>query len=109
MRAGRLSHRIKFQRRQAGDDSFGSPNGEWQDLAECWAAVEPLTGREYFAAQQVQADTAVRITIRYQTSLSGLTTKDRVVFGNRTFDIRSVIDVRERHTELQVMCTEHQR
>ena len=106
MRAGRLRHLVVLQRRDdtAAPNAFNEPADAWTDLATVWAAIEPISGREFFAAQQVQSEVSHRITIRYY---AGLTTKDRVKFGERLFDIRAVLDRDERHVEMQLMCTEH--
>jgi len=97
-----MRHRITLQSPSAELDATGQP-ASWNDVATVWAAVEPLRGREYFAAQQVNAETTTRIRIRYR---AGVTSAMRGRYGSRTYDIVSVIDVDERHVELQLMCTE---
>lgn len=112
MRAGRLRHRVAIQRRTGAESGFGEPTDTWTDLATVSAGVEPISGREYFAAQQVQSEVTHRVTIRY---LAGVTPKDRIVWTDpatgvaRYFDIRSVLDKDERHRELALMCVEHAR
>lgn len=73
------------------------------DLAEVWASVEPLSGREYFLARQVNAEATVRVRIRYR---AGITPRMRVKYGSRSLEIVSVIDPGERHEELHLMCKE---
>lgn len=109
MRAGKMRHRVTFQRRQSGKDAYGKENGPYADLATIWAEVEPLTGREFFASLQVQSEKAIRVRCRWQQKLSDLTTKDRAAFNGRLFDIQSTINVLERNVELQIMCIEHSR
>jgi len=104
--AGRLNKWVKFQRRAAGEDDFGNPDGRWRDIAKSRAEVWPLVGREYFAAQQVQAETTYRITVRYVPSLRNLKTNDRVIYGEKVLDIQSVMNVGENNVVLQVMCIE---
>lgn len=105
MQAGKLSHRIKLQQMTGagGQDSTGQPQETWTDVAEVWAAVEPIRGREYFAAQQVNAETTHRVRIRY---LVGVTPMMRILFGARVLRIEAVINVDERNRELQLMCVE---
>ena len=67
------------------------------------ASVEPLQGREYFSGPFQIGENIVRIRIRY---LEGITRKMRIRYGNRLFDIYSVIDGMESHRELQLMCKE---
>lgn len=112
MRAGRLRHRVVIQRRTGAANAFNEPTDTWSDLATVSAGVEPISGREYFAAQTVQSEVSHRVTIRY---LAGITPKDRIVWTDtatdvaRYFDIRAVIDRDERHREMHLMCVEHAR
>jgi SPP1 family predicted phage head-tail adaptor len=73
------------------------------EFATAWASIEPLNGREFFAAQQVNAEVTARIRLRY---LPGVTRQMQVKFGSRTFAIESVINVEERNRELQLMVKE---
>ncbi len=101
--AGILRHRVTLQECVSGQDEAGQPIDAWQDVATVWAAVEPLRGREYFAAAQVQAEVTTRIRIRYR---KGIRPDMRVRYGERTYNINAVIDPEECHRELQLMCRE---
>lgn len=96
-------HRITLQELVTGQDEAGQPVQEWQDVATVWAAVEPLRGREYWAAAQVQSEVTTRIRIRYR---SGVRPDMRVLYDGRLYNINAVIDPEERHMELQLMCKE---
>lgn len=112
MRAGRLRHRVAIQRRTGAESGFGEPTDTWSTLATVSAGIEPISGREYFAAQQVQSEVTHRVTIRY---FEGVNPKDRLLWTDpatgvaRYFDIRAVIDRDERHREFALMCVEHAR
>lgn len=41
----------------------------YESLATIWGQIRPLTGREFFAAQQIQADVTTEIRIRYRTGI----------------------------------------
>lgn len=103
MDAGRLDKRVTLRSKVVAQDAWGAPVETWSDVATVWAAIEPLSGREFFAAAQVQAEQLTRITIRHR---SGVTPSLRVVWGDRSFDVQAVIDWRERHEFLQLMCRE---
>lgn len=107
MKAGRLREWVLIQRRVNNLNAFGEPTDLWTTIADTWAAVEPLAGREFFNAQQVQSDVTTRIVCRYSSALSSVTPKDRIKHGSAIYDIRSVIDPDSRHRELQFMCTQH--
>jgi SPP1 family predicted phage head-tail adaptor len=82
-------------------DSFGQPNETWNDEITARAYIEPLSGRELFAAQQVNAETTTRITIRYRT---GLNQAMRIVFGDIVYNIHSMLDLEMRHAWLEIMA-----
>ena len=103
MKIGELRHRVTLQKKEITEDDLKQQTENWMDVAAVWAAIEPLIGREYFAAQQVNAEVSARITIRYR---KGIIPDMRVVFDDRVFDILSVINPKERCESLVLMCRE---
>lgn len=104
MNPGRLKHNIKIQNPELAPDAISGNDVIWRDfLPEVRAAIMPYRGREYFQSQQVQSEATTRILIRY---VSGINTTMRIVYGERVFNIVSVIDPEEAHRELQLMCKE---
>ena len=75
-------------------------------MATVWASVEPLNGREFFKAQEIQAETKVRIRVRYGSELSSLSQDWRVTFGGKTYNILSIIPPAEVNQEIILMCGE---
>lgn len=76
MKVGKLRHRIVIQRRADVENIQGEVIPTWVDLAEVWGSIEPVSGREYFAAQQVSAEITARIMVRY---LPGVNAAGRVL------------------------------
>lgn len=106
MRAGDLTNRILIQRPvdTGRRNQVGEPEIIWADVCTVWAAVEPVRGREYWAAQQVNGEATVRIRMRYRP---GIDRTMRVLFGGRILQLISPpINVQERNVELQLMCVE---
>lgn len=103
MRLGPLRKRVTFQSPKAGRDAFGQPLVGWDDVATVWASVEPVSGRELLAAQQMQGEVTHRIRLRY---LVGITTATRILFGARVFDIQSTINAREAGASLEILAKE---
>ena len=107
MMSGRLRHKLDIQQLVAGSPDQtpeGEPDESWTVfLNDIWAAVEPLSGRELFAAQEHHSEIQVRIRVRYRT---GITAKMRAVFESRNYNILAVIDREERHRELELLCSE---
>jgi SPP1 family predicted phage head-tail adaptor len=102
MRAGRMRHKVSIERPTVTQDSTGSITNTWGEYASVWASVEPISGREYFSASQVQSNVSTRIRIRY---LEGVTPKMRVLHGSTYYDIEAVItDNKSGIAEMQLMC-----
>jgi SPP1 family predicted phage head-tail adaptor len=118
MQAGKLRHQIIIQENQypqdelgkAQRDSYGAPIDHWVNIWTCRASIEPLSGKEYFAAQQIQAEQMTRFRIRYPhfQIWPGMRIKyrDPVLNADRYFNINSVIDQNEMHVDLFIMATE---
>jgi SPP1 family predicted phage head-tail adaptor len=109
MRAGRLSQRITFQRKTESLDAYREDVGSWTNIATVYAAVEPISGKEFFAALQVQSDITTRIVCRYSSDVYGITTKDRISHGSDIYDINEILNPGSRNKELQFMCIQHSR
>jgi len=107
MQAGQLRQRVIIQKDTPTQDSVGQPVPSWGTHLTRWAAVEPLTGREYFTAQQTQAEVTTRIRLRYSSG-HGITPKMRVIWDGRIFEIDTVAEVKSGRRELHLMCTEIQ-
>lgn len=109
MRAGRLNHKVTLQRRQAGQDAAGQPVDTWIELATRRARVEPGGGREYLERSGQSSEVTTRFTLRYDSSLAGLTPADRLVFNGSVYDIEAVINSDERNIKLTLMCVRNER
>ena len=103
MKAGVLTQWVILERRTQGQDDYGQPIDNWARLAATFAAVEPLTGREYIAAQAVQSEVTVRIRLRFRPDIV-LTAADRVIHEGKAYDIVSIINYRSLNLELELMC-----
>lgn len=110
MKAGTLRNLVELQRVSVATDSHGDQTKTWTTLAEAYASIEPLSGREFLAASQVMSDVTVRIKVRGRSDIR-LTPKDRVRFddpnyGERLFDIRHIVDWGSKGVEWHLLCTE---
>ena len=102
---GKLRHRITLQDYVSSKNSFGEESKVWSDFAEVSASVEPLSGKELFAAQQLHAETTTQIIIRY---IEGLNTKMRVIFKSKEYDILHISNKGERNVAMYLLCKEHE-
>ena len=103
MRAARIRHRVTIQQPVVAVNGYGERITTWSTVAVVWAAVEPLRGREFFDAEQTQAEVSHRVVLRYR---SGMVATMRLLHLTRVLHIQAIIDVDERHRELQLMCRE---
>ncbi|HEP1082225.1 TPA: phage head closure protein [Pasteurella multocida] len=107
IRAGRYNKVITLQKRnyekekERESDTYGHHNPYWEDVATVRASIEPLQGREYFSGPFQLGENITRIRIRYMPEV---TRNMRIKYGDKYFDISSVIDSKEEHRELQLMC-----
>jgi len=99
--AGKFDQRISIDAKAITRSAIGEEVVTWLPVAEVWARVEPIRGREWFAAAQQQDATDHRVTIRYR---AGITREMRVLWRGEPLDIVSVIDVNARRENLELMC-----
>jgi SPP1 family predicted phage head-tail adaptor len=102
IRAGDLRERIVIQSKSIARNSIGEEVVTWPDFLTLWAQAEPLRGREFFAAAQMQSSVEVRFRIRYRSDITVDT--HRVLWRAVTYDIRSIIDADARRVVLELMC-----
>ncbi len=103
MEAGSLRNRITIQKKSVTRDSDGGEIVAWVTHCSAWAKREPLSGREFLEARQIQAEAMVRFTLRYQ---AGILPEMRVLDGTETFNIQAVVHVENRFREVQLMTVE---
>uniref|UniRef100_UPI00376EA4BE phage head closure protein n=1 Tax=Ectopseudomonas hydrolytica TaxID=2493633 RepID=UPI00376EA4BE len=90
LKAGRLRHRVDIQARQdVQDPNTGDVTPTWVTV---WpnvpAAIEPLSAREFIAAQAVQSQVVARITMRYR---QGLDASMRILHKSTVYDIAGLL------------------
>ena len=84
-------------------NSYGDVTRTWSTFKKRWASIRPLTGRERWAAMRAEANVSHCITIRYT---EGVTSKMRITYNDRTFEIGAVTNVNERGRVMYLLCTE---
>ena len=102
MRAGMLRHRVVIEQVTEAQNDYGEPVETWAELATVWARKEDLSGRELFAAQQVQSTVTTRFTIRYRSDVQA---KQRLSHAGTVYNIESVQDPDGRRCFLYVLAS----
>lgn len=70
LKAGPLRHRIRLDRpTYVQNTTTGEQTLTWVVVATVWARIEPLSAREFIAAQANQSEITARIVIRYRSDV----------------------------------------
>ncbi len=103
MLAPRLRHRVDIQNFTTVQDSnTGAVADTWADVHENIAAeVMPMSGREFVAAQAIQAGVTTKIVIRY---VAGIEPRMRVVHGSDIYNVKAVLPDPTLRRHLTLMC-----
>lgn len=103
MRIGPMRERITLQREVDTADGAGGSTIGWADIATVYARVQPASGRERLASQQLQNSITHRVTIRSRGDISCAT---RILWGDRPLNIRSILNLDERKEFLTIEADE---
>lgn len=77
--AGRLRHRVRIEQLEnlldsnggvIQDEETGQVAQEWVEVATVWAAIEPLSAREFIQSQATQSQITARVIIRFREGLN---------------------------------------
>ena len=100
---GKLRHKIYLLKPVVTKDEVGQEIENLELQKTVWASIEPLSGKEFFSAKQVNSEVNSKITIRY---IESLLPHWGVQFGHRVFNIEAIINFKEKNKYLQLLCSE---
>lgn len=88
--AGLLRHRIDLQQPvyEQNQTTGDKVVAEWATVARLWAAVVPVSGREFMAAQAEQSKVSARITTRYK---GDVLPSMRIVHNGDVYNIEAIL------------------
>ncbi len=83
MKFGRMDARITIQRATVVTNDYGERVPTWATLATVWADViwREGSGAERIASDQILSKQPVHFLIRYSTTVSSVSAKDRCLMG----------------------------
>lgn len=94
--------KIMILKREPTYDSYGESIDDWVPVREnIWASKEPLLGNEFFAAEQAQSKVEVKFRTYY---FPGVENEMRVQDDEGTYEILSVVNVKNLNRELLLYC-----
>lgn len=99
----RLRHLVTLQKEVRVSDTAGGYTKTWQDVAKIWAEIIAASFKETLFGNKLQADITHRVLIRYRDDI---TADMRLVFDNRVFNIRGIVDEHENNNVLQLLAQE---
>ena len=103
MRSGDLNKYITIQHPTKASDGMGGFTETFTDADSIFAAIWPISATELVRSMQQTMEITHRIRIRYR---SAFRPDWRIKFGNRYFNIVSIINPNEKNELLDLMCRE---
>ena len=97
MKTGDMNRLITFRQKSIAYNTLNETIDTWADAFTVYAAVYTTGGREFYAAQKLNAETSAVFVVRWTERIN---TRMRVKWGNRTFEILSLKDVNRTWLEI---------
>lgn len=103
MSSGMLREPVSFQRRSLTSDGAGGQSEVWATIsgAPTRAHVNPLSGRERFVSDRIEATLRLRVLVRYSTAINET---DRVLIRGKAHQIRFINNLEFQDRWLQIDC-----
>lgn len=102
MRAGRLNKLIKIFKFDLVRNEYGEKEKQKVEVATVWASIDPISANEKYLQAKEQAEITHKIEIRFIE----INTSMQIEFNDRVFDIKQVINPREKNEKLIIMAVE---
>ena len=90
-----MRDKLTFKSRGSTQNDYGE-EVSWSNFNTVWGAVEPILGKEYFAAATVESQVEIKFRCYY---FEGVTNQMRVYFNGFDYDILSAINVKSLNRE----------
>lgn len=103
IQSGKLRQRVTFEALTKVRDSHGAEKPQWMPVCTVWAAINPLSGKSLFAAQQNHSEITGTIDLRYRADINA---ELRAVHEGKIYSIHAVINPELRNKELKLMVSE---
>lgn len=102
MDAGKYREKVLIEMEDRTVDRIGNRRQTWLEFYKGYAYVNNLTGSEYWAAAQTQAEETVVFTMRYVPILRAVNSTDyRIVFRGAHYNITSVDNVQYKNETIK--------
>lgn len=95
--------RIKLYNEAHTSNSYGGYSLTKTYVDTVWAEIIILSGREEYIYKQVYSTAQIKIKIRYRHDIN---TKWKIFYKKKYLQILSIVDLENRHDELEIICKE---
>lgn len=104
--AGRLKHRVAFDKRAFQSDGYGNSQGDWSEQFVVAAGIEARLGGEEVMAARLANRQPVTIIVRQSpdTKLISTDWRARDVRDGTVYAIRSKVDVEDTGKFFDILC-----
>lgn len=102
---GSLRHRVRIEAPLRANDDGGGAAVTWVPIADLWAAIIAVSGRERTVAQKRASEATHRIVIRRRADVDATM---RVVHGQRIYHIEAILDPQRPMGRQTLLVREHQ-
>ena len=103
---GAPRNKITIQETTQTQSSTGMVTDSWSTYAVRYAAIKTMGGREGLISHQTFGQRSLKFILDYDSLVREITSKMRVSWDSRTFDIRDVENINEDNREVVLVCTE---
>ena len=98
-----MNERILFQKSSAGKDKNGNHVLNWTDFYSCAAYANNLSGKEYWEAAQLNAQTDMYFMVRFCSELKSIDTEHfRIIFREEIYNITFIDNIQYRNKTLKI-------
>jgi SPP1 family predicted phage head-tail adaptor len=112
MLAQRLSEIITIQEKDTtvtALNAAGEPTSTWVDfIVDARASADPVSGREFLAANSNISEGTTRFITRYQTGTGGrdVTPQMRVLYRGKIYDIKNIMNHRNKNRIMEILAVQ---
>ncbi len=106
MTIGGMRKQVAIQSEAQTPDGAGGYALGWNTIATVWAEIEPLHGHEVLSADHLEGRVTHKVTMRFRSDLSPITTAMRLLYNSRAFNIHAVLNTGEDNRFLSLMVEE---
>lgn len=109
---GKLDRRITIQTPTDSRDTYGGVVPSWATYATRWANVRYVSNQsasESFPADRKTSRYSIQFTVRSDTTTQAMTTKMRISFDSKIYDIRSISERADEYRKMYLLIEAEQK